>query len=97
VERSVITKHLNNIFEEEELDRVSTCAKFAQVQMEGNREVTRMVDFYNLDAIIAVGYRVNSKQATRFRQWATSTLKEYIQKGFVLNDYFVHVRPPIRI
>ncbi|MDR0294685.1 MAG: virulence RhuM family protein [Prevotellaceae bacterium] len=77
VERSVITKHLNNIFEEEELDRMSTCAKFAQVQMEGNRKVTRMVEFYNLDAIIAVGYRVNSRQATRFRQWATSTLKEH--------------------
>jgi hypothetical protein len=86
VERSVITKHLNNIFDDEELDRDSTCAKFAQVQMEGNREVTRMVEFYNLDAIIAVGYRVNSKQATRFRQWATSTLREFIQKGFVLND-----------
>ncbi len=86
VERSVITKHLNNIFAEEELDRDSTCAKIAQVQIEGNREVTRNVEHYNLDAIIAVGYRVNSKQATRFRQWATRTLKEYIQKGFVLND-----------
>lgn len=85
-ERSVITKHLSNIYEEEELDRNSTCAKFAQVQIEGNREVSRLVDFFNLDAIIAVGYRVNSKKATCFRQWATKTLHDYIQKGFVLND-----------
>jgi hypothetical protein len=85
-ERSVITKHLSNIYADEELDRESTCAKFAQVQTEGKRKVARSVDFYNLDAIIAVGYRVNSKKATRFRQWATQTLKEYIQKGFVLND-----------
>ena len=85
-ERSVITKHLSNIYEEEELDKDSTCAKIAQVQTEGSREVTRTIEFYNLDAIIAVGYRVNSKKATRFRQWATKTLREYIQKGFVLND-----------
>ena len=85
-ERSVITKHLLNIYEEEELDKEATCAKIAQVQTEGSREVTRMLEFYNLDAIIAVGYRVNSKTATKFRQWATKTLREYIQKGFVLND-----------
>ncbi len=81
-----ITKHLKNIYKEEELIREATCSKMEQVQMEGNREVRRNVDFYNLDAIIAVGYRVNSKKATRFRQWATKTLKEYITKGFVLND-----------
>jgi hypothetical protein len=85
-DRSVITKHLKNIYEEEELDKDSTCANFAQVQSEGSRNVTRMVEFYNLDAIIAVGYRVNSKKATRFRQWATRTIREYIQKGFVIND-----------
>jgi hypothetical protein len=85
-ERSVITKHLANIYEEEELDKSSTCAKIAQVQTEGTREVTRSVEFYNLDAIIAVGYRVNSRKATKFRQWATKTLREYIQKGFILND-----------
>lgn len=85
-ERSVITKHLANIYEEEELVKYSTSANFAQVQIEGTREVSRQVEFYNLDAIIAVGYRVNSKKATRFRQWATKTLHEYIQKGFVLND-----------
>ena len=83
-DRSVITKHLLNIFEEEELDKNSTCAKYAQVQIEGAREVMRMVEFYNLDVIIAVGYRVNSKKATRFRQWATQTLREYIQRGLSL-------------
>ena len=81
-----ITKHLGNIYEEEELSREETCSKKEQVQIEGNREVKRNLDFYNLDAIIAVGYRVNSKKATKFRQWATKTLKEYITKGFVLND-----------
>lgn len=81
-----ISKHLSNIFEEEELIRESTVSKMEIVQMEGKRKVKREHEFYNLDAIIAVGYRVNSKKATRFRQWATKTLKEYITKGFVLND-----------
>ena len=81
-----ISKHLQNIYEEEELTRDATISKMETVQIEGSRTVRRMVDFYNLDAIIAVGYRVNSKKATRFRQWATKTLKEYITKGFVLND-----------
>ncbi len=80
------TKHLKNIYDEEELTREATVSKKEIVQIEGSREVSRLVDFYNLDAIIAVGYRVNSKKATRFRQWATKTLHEYIQKGFVLND-----------
>ena len=79
-----ISKHLSNIFEEGELFKEATVSKI--VQMEGNRKVKREPEFYNLDAIIAVGYRVNSKKATRFRQWATKTLKEYITKGFVLND-----------
>ena len=81
-----ISLHLKNIYDEEELERIRTTEKFSVVRKEGNRMVNRSIDFYNLDAIIAVGYRVNSKKATRFRQWATSTLKEYIQKGFVLND-----------
>ena len=81
-----VSKHLQNIYEENELTRDATISKMETVQQEGERQVKRMVDFYNLDAIIAVGYRVNSKKATRFRQWATKTLKEYIQKGFVLND-----------
>lgn len=86
VERSVVTKHLQNIFEERELDKKSTSAKFAQVQKEGKRRVERAIEFYNLDAIISVGYRVNSRQATKFRIWATERLKEYIIKGFTMND-----------
>ena len=86
VKTPAISKHLQNIYEEGELDRDATVSKMETVQNEGGRTVHRMVDFYNLDAIIAVGYRVNSKKATRFRQWATQTLKEYITKGFVLND-----------
>ena len=81
-----VSKHLQNIYEEQELSRDATISKMETVRQEGELQVKRTVDFYNLDAIIAVGYRVNSKKATRFRQWATKTLKEYIQKGFVLND-----------
>ena len=81
-----ITQHLKNIYAEEELALDATTKKFLVVRKEGSREVQRNIDHYNLDAIIAVGYRVNSKKATRFRQWATKTLKEYIQKGFVIND-----------
>lgn len=81
-----ISKHLANIYKEEELQEQITISKMEIVRQEGNRTVKRQVDFYNLDAIIAVGYRVNSKKATRFRQWATQTLKEYITKGFILND-----------
>ncbi len=81
-----ISKHLQNIYDDEELEKDSTVSKMEIVRKEGNRNVTRTIEFYSLDAIIAVGYRVNSKKATRFRQWATKTLKEYIQKGFVLND-----------
>ena len=81
-----VSLHLKNIYEEEELEENPTTEYFSVVQKEGTRNVTRQVKCYNLDAIIAVGYRVNSKKATRFRQWATRTLKEYITKGFVLND-----------
>jgi len=86
VDRSVITKHLKNIFESGELDKEATCAKFAQVRDEGRRSVNREIEFYNLDAIISVGYRVNSIQATNFRIWATERLKEYIIKGFTMDD-----------
>ena len=79
--KSNISEHLSHIFEEEELDKASCMRKFGISELS-----TKPTNFYNLDAIIAVGYRVNSKKATRFRQWATKTLKEYIQKGFVLND-----------
>ena len=81
-----ISLHLKNIYEDEELTEESTTEYFSVVRKEGTRTVKRSIKFYNLDAIIAVGYRVNSKKATRFRQWATKTLKEYITKGFVLND-----------
>lgn len=81
-----ISLHLKNIYAEEELSQDATTEKISVVRTEGTRKVNRTLDHYNLDAIIAVGYRVNSKKATRFRQWATKTLKEYIQKGFVLND-----------
>jgi len=86
VDRSVITKHLKNIYDDGELSKSSTCAKIAHVQQEGNREVKRQTTFYNLDAIISVGYRVNSKNATHFRIWATGVLKEFMVKCFVLDD-----------
>lgn len=76
VNTQAITKHLQNIYADEELVKEAICSKMEQVQKEGAREVRRMVDFYNLDAIIAVGYRVNSKKATKFRQWATKTVRQ---------------------
>lgn len=81
-----VSLHLKNIYKEEELTEEATTEIFSVVQKEGKRDVKRNAKCYNLDAIIAVGYRVNSKKATKFRQWATKTLKEYITKGFVLND-----------
>lgn len=81
-----ISKHLKNIFEEGELEINSTVSKMEILQNEGGREVKRSIDFYNLDAIISVGYRVSSQKATRFRQWATKVLNEYIRKGFVMDD-----------
>lgn len=86
VDRSVVTKHLANIYSENELNKEATCAKIAQVQTEGDRTVNRRIEYYNLDAIISVGYRVNSNQATAFRIWATERLKEYIIKGFTMDD-----------
>ena len=86
VKTSAISKHLKNIFEEGELNAEATVSKMEIVQLEGERTIKRKVDFYNLDAIISVGYRINSLYATRFRQWATQILGEYIQKGFVLDD-----------
>lgn len=85
-DRTSIVKHIQNIYESNELNENATCAKIAQVQKEGIREVTRQVKFYNLDMIISVGYRVQSHIATQFRIWATQRLREYIVKGFVLND-----------
>lgn len=86
VEVPAISKHLKNVYEDGELDRKSTISKMETVQQEGSRSVKRLTDFYNLDAIISVGYRVNSKRATNFRIWATKVLKEYMTKGFALDD-----------
>ena len=86
VDSGTISYYLKNIYITEELAELSTTEKIALVQKEGARDVKRNVMFYNLDAIIAVGYRVNSKQATHFRIWATNVLREYIIKGFALND-----------
>ena len=81
-----ITLHIKNIYNDGELREEATCKDFLQVRQEGARQVQRMLKFYNLDVIISVGYRVNSRRATQFRQWATNVLKEYLRKGFVLND-----------
>jgi len=86
VNTPAISKHLKNIYDEGEITESSTISKMEIVQAEGNRQVKRNVDFYNLDAIISVGYRVNSKQATKFRIWATGILKEYMLKGFAIDD-----------
>ncbi len=81
-----IGKHINNVFEERELDKSSTVAKFATVQLEGKREVERLIEYYNLDVIISVGYRVKSIEGTHFRIWATKRIHEYIVKGFTIDD-----------
>jgi prophage maintenance system killer protein/prophage antirepressor-like protein len=86
-DKSVISRHLNNIFDTKELERERTVAKNATVQKEGAREVIRQVEYFNLDAIISVGYRVNSSQATRFRQWATRVLRDHLTHGYSLNEH----------
>ena len=85
-DKSTISRHIKNIFTEGELRPEATVAKFATVQTEGNRQVTRDIDYYNLDVIISVGYRVKSLRGTQFRIWASSVLKEYMKKGFALDD-----------
>ena len=84
--KSTISEHIKNIFTEGELEQEATVRKFRTVQTEGNRDIERELDFYNLDVIISVGYRVKSIQGTKFRQWATARLREYIVKGFTMND-----------
>ena len=84
--KSTISEHIKNIYSEGELERVSTVRNFRTVRLEGNREVVRDLEYYNLDVIISVGYRVKSQQGTQFRIWATQRLREYIIKGFALND-----------
>jgi hypothetical protein len=85
-DKSVISKHIRNIYEEGELEQTATVAHYATVQFEGDREVARNIEYYNLDVIISVGYRVKSHRGTQFRIWATQRLKEYIIKGFTLDD-----------
>lgn len=84
--RTNVVEHIKHIYEEGELDEISTCRNFRQVRKEGNREVTRQIPHYNLDMIISLGYRIKSVIATRFRQWATQRLKEYMIKGFTIDD-----------
>ena len=85
-DKSTISRHIKNIYSEGELVREGTVAFFATVQMEGDRQVAREICYYNLDVIISVGYRVKSKRGTQFRIWATNILKEYMRKGFALDD-----------
>ncbi len=85
-DRTSIVRHIQNILETGELEETATCAKFAQVRLEGSRNVTREITYYNLDMILSVGYRVNSKQGTQFRIWANRILKEYMTKGYLLNE-----------
>lgn len=86
VDRTSIVRHIRNIYKSEELDQNSTCAKNAQIRTEGHRSILREIPYYNLDMIISVGYRVNSKNATSFRRWATSVLKQYLIKGYAINQ-----------
>ena len=108
VQTAAISKHLQNIYESEELDKTSTISKMETVQVEGSREVTRLIDYYNLDAVISVGYRVNSMRATQFRRWATSVLSKFAQQGYIIDrkrmengafldeDYFERLLEEIR-
>ncbi len=89
IERSVTTKHIKNIFKDKEVDKNSTSAIFAQVQKEGKREIKRQVEFYNLDIILAVGYRTNSAQAVKFRKWSNRILRQYIYQGYNMNPEII--------
>ncbi len=86
VDRTSVVRHIKNIYATQELDEISTCAKNAQVRLEGNRRIIRNLPFYNLDMVISVGYRVNSKNATSFRKWATGILRQYLIKGYAINQ-----------
>ena len=86
VDRTGIIRHINNIYKDDELKEVATCAKVAKVQKEGNRSVQRTYSYYNLDMIISIGFRVNSKKAIKFRTWANKIIKDYMIQGFALND-----------
>lgn len=97
-DKLVISRHLKNIYKEGELDKSSTVAKNATVQIEGDKEIKREIDLYNLDAIISVGYRVNSKRGTQFRIWATKKLKEHLFQGYTINkDRLIHLKQSIKL
>lgn len=85
-DRSVVSRHVLNVFQEGELERGATCAKFAQVRQEGGRKVKRGIEHFNLDVVISVGYRVKSLRGTQFRQWATRTLREHLVRGYTLHQ-----------
>ncbi len=86
VDRTSVVRHIKNIYATQELDEVSTCVKNAQVRLEGKRTIARDIPYYNLDMVISVGYRVNSKNATSFRQWASAIIKQYLIKGYAVNQ-----------
>lgn len=90
-DRTSVLRHIHNIYKTDELEEAATCAKIAQVRIEGNRQVRREVPFYNLDMIISVGYRVNSIRGTQFRQWANKVLKDYMLKGYAVNQRLLNI------
>ena len=92
-----IGKHINNVFSEGELDKGSTVANFATVQIEGGRTVERQIEYYNLDVIISVGYRVKSKQGTQFRIWANNILKDYLLKGYTINNRINRIEDNVQV
>ena len=90
-DRTSILRHIGNIYKTHELDESATCAKIAQVRQEGGRTIVRQIPFYNLDMIISVGYRVNSIRGTRFRQWANKVIKDYMLKGYAVNQRLLNI------
>ena len=100
IDRTTIVRHIRNIYKSEELEEISTCAKNAQVRLEGSRRIQRDISYYNLDMIISVGYRVNSKRATTFRRWATSVLKQFLIKGYAIDqrrlDHYDELKDVVR-
>ena len=101
IDRTTIVRHIRNVYKSEELEESSTCAKNAQVRMEGNRKIQREIPYYNLDMIISVGYRVNSRRSTTFRRWATSILKQYLIKGYAIDqrrfDHYDELKDVVRL
>jgi hypothetical protein len=90
-DKSTVSRHIRNIYQEQELKQTGTVANFATVQIEGDRKVERLIEFYNLDVIISVGYRIKSQRGTQFRIWANCVLKNYLLKGYAVNQRFEHL------